>query len=620
MATTAWGGEEHFVTLNGAGAKTGADWANAFSLADFNTSTNWDTDDADDNKIGQGDTVYFSGGSSGVVYNDTMTIQKSGAIGNPITIKPGAAHPSLSAGHDGLVTFTDSASYGMLMYHQYITINGNDGAGNRKIRVTGNYLSGVAIANATKGVLITYLTVDKNGTKKSGADVNGFRLNNLTDYEATQRLEISYCDIDDNYQDQINITGNAAGSSFDTVLIHDNLIHGINDDGIEYSNISGVSIYNNLFYGWGTGGGGHPDHIASNGGTYTKIYNNYFYGWEDDTHTLNANILPSGFTSTVVREVTDVYVYNNVMYNDNLNPKGGTSVARGIEITTGSSSSVTAMRRIYAFNNTLINQPFYGISVNFASGFTIEDVRVENNILSGCGITTTNAFMFNAGTHTRGSHGDEVEMVMDYNLFYAGTNGKTIIKNESDFYSHADFKTATGCQDHGVLDNPLLNSTTHIPDTSFSPAIDAGVTFAFTDEDKAGTTRPVGAAWDIGAYEYDGSVYYLLTVTVAGTGTGTVTSSPSGISCGEDCTQDYAEDTVVTLTASPSGGSTATWSGEGCSGSTTCVVTMSAAKNPTITWTEAPTPPAGSIGGIQTGGTGSMTLDGTGTGSITIVP
>ena len=42
---------------------------------------------------------------------------------------------------------------------------------------------------------------------------------------------------------------------------------------------------------------------------------------------------------------------------------------------------------------------------------------------------------------------------------------------------------------------------------------------------------------------------YTLTVAKAGTGAGTVTSAPAGIDCGADCSEDYDENTVVTLTA-----------------------------------------------------------------------
>ena len=76
---------------------------------------------------------------------------------------------------------------------------------------------------------------------------------------------------------------------------------------------------------------------------------------------------------------------------------------------------------------------------------------------------------------------------------------------------------------------------------------------------------------------------FTLTVSEAGSASGTVTSSPAGINCGGDCTENYSG-TSVTLTASPAGGSTfAGWSGGGCSGMGTCTVTMNA--NTTITAT-----------------------------------
>jgi uncharacterized repeat protein (TIGR02543 family) len=76
-----------------------------------------------------------------------------------------------------------------------------------------------------------------------------------------------------------------------------------------------------------------------------------------------------------------------------------------------------------------------------------------------------------------------------------------------------------------------------------------------------------------------------LNVTVNGTGSGTVTSSPSGVACPGDCSQSYASGQAVTLTAAPGGGSTfAGWSGD-CTGTgTTCNLTMNAARNVTATF------------------------------------
>jgi len=71
--------------------------------------------------------------------------------------------------------------------------------------------------------------------------------------------------------------------------------------------------------------------------------------------------------------------------------------------------------------------------------------------------------------------------------------------------------------------------------------------------------------------------HFTLTVSKSGTGNGTVTSSPAGINCGSDCTEDFKVGTKITLKAKADTNSTFTgWSGGGCSGTGTCVVIMNA--------------------------------------------
>ena len=71
-----------------------------------------------------------------------------------------------------------------------------------------------------------------------------------------------------------------------------------------------------------------------------------------------------------------------------------------------------------------------------------------------------------------------------------------------------------------------------------------------------------------------------LDVTVLGSGSGTVTSSPAGIDCGPTCSAQFEQGASVTLTASPAFGSDFTgWDGA-CTGSAaTCTVSMTEARS-----------------------------------------
>jgi membrane-bound inhibitor of C-type lysozyme len=98
-----------------------------------------------------------------------------------------------------------------------------------------------------------------------------------------------------------------------------------------------------------------------------------------------------------------------------------------------------------------------------------------------------------------------------------------------------------------------------------------------------------------------------LTVTVLGSGSGVVTSSPNGINCKPTCQANF-EFGTVTLTAVPNPGSDFTsWSGCDTTNGTSCTVNMNAAKSVTATFT------------LQTFSL-TVTIGGTGGGTVTSDP
>ena len=80
--------------------------------------------------------------------------------------------------------------------------------------------------------------------------------------------------------------------------------------------------------------------------------------------------------------------------------------------------------------------------------------------------------------------------------------------------------------------------------------------------------------------------FELPSLTVTRVGSGTITSNPSGIDCGSDCTGEFAKDADVTLTATPADGYEFTgWSDDAtCADSATCVVKMTETKTVTATF------------------------------------
>jgi len=113
------------------------------------------------------------------------------------------------------------------------------------------------------------------------------------------------------------------------------------------------------------------------------------------------------------------------------------------------------------------------------------------------------------------------------------------------------------------------------------------------------------------AFDYVGITKYDLSVIKSGTGSGIVTSSPSGISCGTDCTESFALWTAITLTASANSSSVfAGWTGA-CTGTDKCSLIISSNKSVVAIFNTKTTLPNYTL---------SVSKSGTGSGMVTSSP
>ncbi len=151
-----------------------------------------------------------------------------------------------------------------------------------------------------------------------------------------------------------------------------------------------------------------------------------------------------------------------------------------------------------------------------------------------------------------------------------GTGGGTVTSIPSGIDCGADCSESF---DYGTVVTVTAVADTHAAFTGWS-GICTGTGNCIVTMDE---TKLVTATFTLDQHE--------LSVTLDGTGGGTVTSNPTGIYCGTDCSESFDYGTVVTLTAVAETGSIFTgWSGA-CTGTDDCTVTMDMAQSVTAIFT-----------------------------------
>ena len=224
-------------------------------------------------------------------------------------------------------------------------------------------------------------------------------------------------------------------------------------------------------------------------------------------------------------------------------------------------------------------------------------IKVEATVLGGMGLSEGNAT-----SSPPSSHSISVNVVSTENIQY--TLNLTKAGTGSGMITSVPAGISCGSYCNGsYFDGTILTLTaTPSEGSTFAGWLGAcsgtGTCIVTMDGDKAVTATFAASA----------PSQYTLTVLKSGTGGGTVTSNPSGINCGSDCSETYNQGISVILTATPDAGSTfGGWSGDAdCSDG---VVTMNA--NMTCTATFNPE---------LAGKTLTVSKTGTGTGIVTSSP
>lgn len=277
------------------------------------------------------------------------------------------------------------------------------------------------------------------------------------------------------------------------INIHDNYIHDISGEGIYCGNsfYGGTSIY--------CGSIQYPHEVRS-----VKIHNNIFEntGWE---------------SIQVGAGVEDISIYNNKVTNyavANISGQNG-----GIQLGAGSTGKIYnnfikggsgraifmgGIGNYFIFNNILVNTGIAGTSAGIAMSINKTPLAtdiVANNFAGPVRIIN-NTFVNETYGAIRESLQGPLGNVLFNNLIVGGTSSWLSLRGDTDWTKANNIYIAN------VADAKFVNPS--IDDYRLqnnSPAVNAGrdvgtygVTF-----DHEGKPRPVGALWDVGAFELPGN-------------------------------------------------------------------------------------------------------------------
>jgi len=493
-----------FVAQNAAGADSGADCANAHSVAWLATAASWD---GKQGHLGAGSTAHLCGIFNFGAQKTGVTVMASGTSSNPITIffEPGAILQSPAfSGNPG-------AQFGgaiLINGFNYIVIDGGTNG------IIQNTQDGAATKTCLSGGACTVQSpsVGVYVNNSIGTEVKNLTIQGIY-FLASGQLDGGPAD------------GTAdiyASGPLSDISIHDNILKDSRGGiwvGFDNGTISGADIYNNTVshHNWhiivsnGTGGFG---------ATGVLVHNNVITDWSDWNGAGSAGYHNDGlfFFNSAGSPRFNPLIYDNRVYGD---IDGGTGGGTGfLYCTYGTGTNVdsavcTAFNNVFDnvtgnpnkhcaaavswnaigtqfYNNTLIGTPSCATGNSWGFFINGTGATLSNNIVKG----------FQSAVSCPYNPCTSAVAVSDHND-WANVGTTTMVTGTGGNYTFAQWR-ATGRDINSLTSDPSLGPT-YVPGPG-SPVIGAGanLTGAGISQltvDAAGTARPAPPqAWTIGAF------------------------------------------------------------------------------------------------------------------------
>jgi len=283
----------------------------------------------------------------------------------------------------------------------------------------------------------------------------------------------------------------------------------------------GIEIYNNRFWGELD----FSDYLGSFGtddtegyGFAVKIYNNIIGGdapTSEETYGVVFERSTSGgvyIYNNLIKNVRtgfsfvnpddngiteDIYIYNNIIHSFG---RTGSASGYGVVIGRLTDALVTHFQNIHVLNNTIYDnsegQPTVGIVVRGGTGITYDDIFIRNNIIKGIRSGYAIGIWFNKVNATDVSVENNLIHDCDYTTPQFDNCSITNLTNQNN-----------------LIADPLFVTTSDLHLQSGSPCRDAGLDVsAITGGTDFHGASLYGAAYDIGAFEYQGTGRVLLII------------------------------------------------------------------------------------------------------------